>query len=248
MKVPMSMRVLVLAGVGLASTLAWPVAAQQPSDPFKSISFREIGPTRQGGRFVEFAVVEATPRIFYAASATGGVFKTENAGLFFAQVFDSFGAASIGAIAVSQSNPDVLYLGSGEGNTSRTTYSGDGVYKSGDAGKTWTNVGLRDSHHIGRIVIHPTDPNTAYVAALGHLYSTNDERGLYKTIDGGKTWTKSLDIKSSGQSIGVVDVAMDPKNPLVLYASTYEKMRKPFSFGPGGLGSGLHKSIDGGKT
>lgn len=249
MKMSLSKRVAVLAIASAALGMTWSVAAHQsPSDPFKSLSFRELGPTRQGGRFVDFAVVESTPRIFYAASASGGVYKTESNGQSFTQVFSNGGASSIGAIAVSQSNPDVLYLGTGEGNNSRTTYSGDGVYKSADAGKTWTNVGLKDSHHIGRIVVHPTDPNTAYVAAVGHLYSDNEERGLYKTIDGGKTWTKSLDIKSNGKAVGVVDVAMDPKNPLVLYAAAYERLRKPYSFGPGGSGSGLHKSMDGGKT
>ena len=249
MKKSVSLRVALLAIASAVVGMSWSVAAHQSADPFKSLSFRELGPTRQGGRFVDFAVVEATPRIFYAASATGGVYKTESAGQQFTQVFDNAGAASVGAIAVSQSNPDVLYIGTGEGNNSRSIYSGDGVYKSADAGKTWTNVGLKDSHHVGRIVVHPTDPNTAYVAALGHLYSDNDERGLYKTIDGGKTWTKSLDIKSStGKAVGVVDVAMDPKNPLVLYAATYEKMRRPFSFAPGGAASGVYKTMDAGKT
>src|ERR1017187_7937583 len=143
MRMSSSMRTAVIAVAGLVLGLTWSVTAQQSSDPFKSISFREVGPTRQGGRFIDFAVVEATPRIFYAASATGGIFKTEDAGLSFTQLFTNEGAASVGAVAVSQSNPDVLYAGSGEGNTSRTTYSGDGVYKSTDAGRTWTNVGLK---------------------------------------------------------------------------------------------------------
>lgn len=251
MKLPVSIRVAALASVAAVLGMTWSVTAQQapPADPFTSLYFRELGPTRQGGRFVDFAVVEATPRIFYAASATGGVFKTENNGHTFTQLFTTEGAASIGAIAVSQSNPDVLYVGTGEGNNSRTTYSGDGVYKSTDAGKTWTNVGLKHSQHIGRVLVHPTDPTTAYVAALGPLYSEGDERGLFKTIDGGKTWTNVLGAKTAtAKSVGVVDVAMDPKNPLVLYAATYEKVRKPYSFAPGGMMSGLHKSMDGGKT
>lgn len=250
MKKSSSMRVGILALAAAVVSMSWSTSAHQASaDPFKSLSFRELGPTRQGGRFVDFAVVESNPRIFYAASATGGVFKTESSGHSFTQIFTDQGAASIGAIAVSQSNPDVLYVGTGEGNNSRSIYSGDGVYKSTDAGKTWMNVGLKDSHHVGRIVVHPTDANTAYVAALGHLYSDNEERGLYKTIDGGKTWTKSLDIKSSnGKAVGVVDVAMDPKNALVLYAATYEKNRRPYTFGPGGAASGLYKTMDGGKT
>jgi len=222
--------------------------AQQPADLFRQVTFREIGGTHRGGRFVDFAVVESTPRIFYAANATGGLWKTENGGITFQQVFDSPTAASLGAVAVSQSAPDTVYVGSGEANNSRSSYWGDGVYKSTDAGRTWTNVGLKQSQHIGRIVVHPTDANTAYVAALGGLYSDNEERGLYKTTDGGKTWTKSLAVKVEGKDIGVVDVAMDSKNPLVLYAATYDKVRKPWTFAEGGPGSGIYKTTDAGKT
>src|SRR5579862_506529 len=235
----------VLAFAGLATKRT---AAQQVPDLFKSAVFRDIGPTRQGNRFVDFAVVESSPRTFFAAAATGGIFKTDSNGMSFSPVFENQPVASIGAVAVSQSNPNVVYVGSGEGNSSRSSYWGDGVYVSTDGGTTWTHSGLSDSQHIGRIVVHPTDPNTAYVAALGHLYSENDERGLYKTTDGGKTWVKSLDVKSEGHAIGAVDVAMDPKNPLVLYASAYDKVRRPWSFAAGGPGSGLYKTIDGGKT
>jgi len=233
---------------GLAGYTARPIVAQQAPDLFKSTVFRDVGPTRQGNRYVDFAVVESSPRLFYAAAATGGLFKTESNGLSFTPVFENQPVASLGAVAVSQSNPNMIYLGSGEGNSSRSSYWGDGVYVSTDAGATWTHSGLTDSQHIARIVVHPTDPNTAYVAALGHLYSDNEERGLYKTVDGGKTWTKSLGVKSEGHDVGVVDVAMDPKNPLVLYASAYDKVRRPWSFAAGGPGSGLYKTIDAGKT
>jgi photosystem II stability/assembly factor-like uncharacterized protein len=234
--------------VGLVAVAALPLGARQAPDLVKSTYFRDIGPTRQGNRFIDFAAVESTPRIFFAAAATGGLFKTENNGLTFTQVFDNQPVASLGAVAVSQSNPNVVYVGSGEGNSSRSSYWGNGVYVSVDGGTTWRHSGLEDSQHIGRIVVHPTDPNTAYVAALGHLYSDNEERGVYKTIDGGKTWTKSLDVKSEGHSIGAADVAMDPKNPLVLYASAYDKERRPWSFSSTGPGSGLYKTLDGGKT
>ena len=149
---------------------------------------------------------------------------------------------------MAPSDPAILWLGSGEANNSRSTYWGDGVYKSVDAGKTWLNMGLRESHHIGRILIHPSDPNVVYVAALGHLYSENAERGLYKTTDGGKTWAKVLDIAVDGRAVGVVDVVMDPTAPETLYAAAYDKFRKPWTWGIGGPGSGIHKSTDGGKS
>jgi len=242
------LRVGLIAGVCLGALATLQVTAQQPADLLRNVAFREIGPTRQGGRYVDFAVVEATPRIFYVANASGHLWKTENNGVSFRPLFENEAVASLGAVAVSQSDPNTLYLGTGEANNSRSTYWGDGVYKSTDAGQTWTNVGLKESHHIGRIVIHPTDPNTAYVAALGKLYSENEERGLYKTVDGGKTWTKSLAIKIEGRDIGVVDVAMDPKNPMVLYAATYDKVRRPWTFAESGPGSGIYKTTDAGKT
>jgi photosystem II stability/assembly factor-like uncharacterized protein len=238
---------LVLA-IGVLAAAILPLGAQQAPDLYKSIVFREIGPTRQGGRFVDFAVVESTPRIFYAATATGGLWKTENNGMTFTAVFENRTAPSLGAVAVSQSNPNVVYVGTGEANNSRSSYWGDGVYVSTDAGQTWSSGALKDSHHIGRIVVHPTDPNTAYAAALGHLYSDNEERGLYKTTDGGKTWSKSLTVKSDGKDIGVVDVAMDPKNPMVLYAAAYDKVRRPWTFGEGGPGGGIYSTKDAGKT
>ena len=243
-------RIAVLLVASAASATAWfglPLSAQQGPDLYRHLVFREIGPTRQGGRYVDFAVVENTPRIFYVANATGGLWKSVNNGVSFTSVFDG-PVASLGAVAVSQSQPDTVYLGTGEANNSRSSYWGDGVYKSTDAGANWTNVGLKDSHHIGRIVVHPTDPNTVYVAALGHLYSENEERGLYKTTDGGSSWTKSLAIKVGSRDIGVVDVVMDPKNPSILYAATYDKVRRPWTFAEGGPGSGIYKTIDAGKT
>ena len=202
---------VVLVCVVAFATLS--LTAQQPADLFRNVSFREIGSTHRGGRFVDFAVVEATPRIFYAANATGGLWKTTNGGVAFTQVFDSPTAASIGAVALAQSAPDTIYVGTGEANNSRSSYYGDGVYKSTNGGQTWTHIGLKDSQHIGRIIVHPDDANTVYVAALGKLYSDNEERGVYKSVDGGTTWTKSLAVKNGARDVGVVDLAMDPKNP-----------------------------------
>jgi hypothetical protein len=211
-------------------------------------NYRSVGPTRQSGRFVDFAVPSQRPGTFYAASASGHLWKTENYGLTWEVLFTDQDVYSLGDIAVAPSNPDILYLGTGEANNSRSTYWGDGVYKSTDGGQTWTHLGLPESHHIGRIVVHPTDPNTVYVAALGHLYSENPERGLYRTTDGGRSWDQVLAPEVRGKTIGAVDVAMDPTNPDVLYAATFDKVRVPFSYDLGGPGSRVYKSTDGGDT
>jgi len=213
----------------------------------EAVHYRSIGPTRQGGRYVDFAVVEKKPTTFYAALATGGLWKTENNGITFEVLFEDEGAISIGDIAVDQNNPDILWVGTGEANNSRTAYYGDGIYKSTDGGSTWENMGLKESGHIGRIIIHPDNPEIVWVAALGHLYSENKERGVYKTTNGGKNWKKVLDIKDHGKNIGVVDLAIDPSDPDVLYAAAYDKVRRPWTFNAGGPGSGIYKSTDGGK-
>ncbi len=210
--------------------------------------YRSIGPTRQSGRFVDFAVPMQQPYTFYAVSATGGLWKTENNGLTYDILFTDQSVHSLGAVAVAPSDPNILYLGTGEANNSRSTYWGDGVYRSNDAGETWTNVGLPESQHIGRVIIHPTDPNTVWVAALGGLYSENPERGLYKTTNGGRSWTQTLAPVVEGKTIGVVDIAIDPSNPNVLYAATFDKVRVPWSYDLGGPGSRVYKSTDGGNT
>jgi hypothetical protein len=217
-------------------------------DLLKNLNYREIGPTRQSGRFVDFAVVQQEPTTFYAATASGHLWKTINNGITFEPMFENERIFSIGDVAVAPSNPDIVWVGSGEANNSRSSYWGDGVYKSTNAGKTWKNMGLKESHHIGRIVIHPKNPDIVYVAALGHLYSMNPERGLYLTTDGGKNWKKILGPVVRDRHIGVVDVVMDPTNPDILYAATYDKERLPWTFNLGGPGSGIHKTTDGGKT
>lgn len=237
---------LVALAAGLTATPN-DVAAQSLTDELLSnMEYREIGPTRQSGRFVDIAVPRQEPYTFYVATASGHLWKTANNGISFDVLFEDQDVFSIGAIAVAPSDPNVLYLGSGEGNNSRSSYWGDGVYRSTDAGASWTNVGLSDSHHIGRIVVHPTDPNVAYVAALGHLYSENDERGLYKTTNGGRSWQRALGPQVEGRRIGVVDVVMDPTNSEVLYAASYDKVRLPYTFDLGGPGSRLYKTTDGG--
>jgi photosystem II stability/assembly factor-like uncharacterized protein len=222
---------------------------QSPSpDILMAVSYRAIGPTRQSGRFVDIAVPELDRHTIYAATGSGGLWKSVNNGTSWEPIFDHQPVYSIGDIAVAPSNPSTVWVGSGEANTSRSTYWGDGMYKSTDAGKTWTNMGLKDTHHIGRILIHPKNPDIVYVAALGHLYSENEERGVFKTIDGGKTWAKSLDVKLNGRAIGAADIVMDPAKPEILYATTYDKERKPWTFNLGGMGSGIYKTVDAGKT
>ncbi|MGM0670385.1 MAG: VPS10 domain-containing protein, partial [Gemmatimonadota bacterium] len=224
-------------------------AAQTLSEENLAVfNYRSIGPTRQSGRFVDIAVPSQRPGTFYIAAASGHLWKSENHGLTYEVLFENEDVYSIGAVAVAPSNPDILYLGSGEANNSRSTYWGDGVYKSTDAGETWTNVGLPESHHIGRIVVHPTDPDIVYVAALGHLYSENPERGLYKTTDGGDSWDLVLAHEARGKAIGVVDVVMDPTNPDILYAATFDKVRVPWSYDLGGPGSRVWKTTDGGDS
>jgi photosystem II stability/assembly factor-like uncharacterized protein len=230
-----------------------PIPAQSGAQPapaghpiFDAIRFREIGPTAQGGRYVEFAVVESNPKHFYAATATGGLWKTLNNGISFTPVFDHQPDFAIGAVALAQSRPDVLYVGTGESNNSRSTYDGNGVYKSTDGGQSWAKVGLANAGRIGRIVVHPKNPDVVHVAASGRLYSENPDRGVYRSTDGGKTWAKTLDHKVDGREIGAIDLVMDPSNPQVLYAATYDKVRRPWTFGEGGPGSAIFKSTDGG--
>jgi len=226
-----------------------PVNAQEiPANVIVEIHFREIGPTRQGGRYVDFAVVDKSPKVFYTATASGGLWKTMNNGISFFPIFDNEKVVSIGDVTVDQQDTSIVWVGSGEANNSRSSYYGDGVYKSVDGGKSWENMGLPESQHIGRILIDPSNSNIVYVAALGHLYSDNPERGLYKTTNGGKDWEKVLDIESNGKKIGVVDVAMHPTNSNILIAAAYDKIRTPWTFNEGGLGSGIYKSSDAGKT
>ena len=220
---------MLLASLALT---AQPTIAQSLSEEtLANLEYREIGPTRQSGRFVDIAVPSDDPHTFYIATASGHLWKTTNRGITFDVLFnDQPDIFSIGAIAIAPSDSNILYLGSGEANNSRSSYWGNGVYKSTDAGESWTNVGLPMSQHIGRIVVHPTNPNVVYVASLGPLYSEGGERGLYKSTDGGHSWERMLNHRSEGQDVGVVDVVMDPTDPNTLYAATYDKVRLPWTF------------------
>jgi photosystem II stability/assembly factor-like uncharacterized protein len=237
-----------LAGQGKARVKPKAASSVPVVDVLKSISYRAIGPTRQSGRFVDFAVPLQQPNTFYAATGSGGLWKTVNNGQTFDSIFDHEKVFSIGDIAVAPSDPNILWVGTGEANNSRSTYWGDGLYRSLDAGKTWQSMGLKESHHIGRILVHPTNPDIVYVAALGHLYSENAERGVFMTTDGGKTWTKALDVTVQGRSVGCVDLVMDPADPATMYAAAYDRLRKPWTYQVGGPGSGVYKTTDAGKA
>ena len=215
------------------------------TDKLKNLEFREIGPAVMGGRIDDFAVVESNPNIVYVGTASGGVWKTTNNGTTWEPVFDKEGVSTIGDIAIAPSDPAVVWVGSGEPNNRQSSSWGDGIYKSLDAGKTWLKMGLAATHHIGRVVIHPKNPEVVYAAALGHLWGPNPERGVYKTTDGGKTWTQVLKINDD---TGVSDIAMDPDSPDTLYAAAYERRRTPFGFNGGGPGSAIYKTTDGGAT
>ncbi len=215
------------------------------SADLESFEWRPLGPSTFGGRIVDLAIHPDHPRNLWVASASGGLWVTRDHGTTFECLFENEGTISIGDIAVDPNDADVLWIGTGEANNQRSSYWGDGVYKSTDGGETWANVGLKDSQHIGRIVIDPRDSNRVFVAALGALYTPNDERGLYRTTDGGETWERVLEISAD---VGVSDVALDPKNPDHMVAASYERRRRAWDFDGNGPGSGIWRSSDGGTT
>ena len=210
----------------------------------KNIFFRNIGPTVMSGRVTDLSVNPNDPSHFYVAYASGGLWETNNHGNSFKPIFDNQMVMTIGDITVDWEN-NIIYVGTGENNSSRSSYSGNGIYKSINNGKDWMHLGLEESHHIGRIVIHPEDRNTIWVASLGHLYSNNNDRGLYKTTDGGKTWNNTLFVNDM---TGAIDLVIDPSNPDILYLSMWERDRKAWNFDGSGIGSGIYKSTDGGES
>lgn len=212
---------------------------------FGQMPWKELGPVSSGGRIVDLAVHPQRPQVFWAAAASGGLWKTENGGISFVPQFQGAYSISIGDIAVAPSNGDVLYVGTGEANNQRSSYWGNGVYKSIDGGKTFLHLGLDGTDHIGRIAVHPQNPDIVFVAAAGALYTSNDARGLYRTRDGGKTWERVQDL---GADVGFIDVVFDGKHPDTVYAASYERRRRAWNFSEGGEGSRLWKSTDGGTS
>ncbi|OZV67224.1 glycosyl hydrolase [Winogradskyella aurantia] len=209
------------------------------------LKWRNVGPALTSGRISDFAVNPSNPFEYYVATSAGGVWKTVNAGVTYEPIFDGQGSYSIGCVALDPNNNNVIWVGSGENNNQRSVAYGDGVYKSIDGGKTWKNMGLKTSEHIGKVIVHPENSNIVYVAAIGPLWGKGGERGLYKTEDGGETWKAVLEVN---EHTGVNDVVMDPRDPNVLYASTLQRRRHVYTYVGGGPGSGLHKSVDGGIT
>lgn len=221
-------------------------AVHQSSDPlFREFRWRAIGPATMGGRVDDIEAVENDPFTIYIGLATGGLWKTTNNGTTWTPLFDEQPVSSIGDLAIAPSNPNIIYAGTGEPNNRQSSTIGNGVYKSTDAGKTWTHIGLADTQSIGRVVVDPKDANIVFVAAVGHLFGPNKERGLFKTTDGGATWTNT---KFIDEDTGFIDVAMDPSDSRVLYAASYQRRRAPWGFNGGGPGSGLWKTTDAGKT
>jgi len=211
----------------------------------KAMQWRLVGPFR-GGRSVAVAGHPTERLVAYMGTTGGGVWKTENGGITWQNISDGFfRMGSVGAIAVAPSNPNIIYVGMGEHTLRGNLAPGDGVYKSTDAGKTWTHVGLTDTQHIGSVLIDPTNPDIVYVAALGHAFGPNEERGVFRTQDGGKTWKKVL---YKNPNVGAIDLTIDPTNPKTLYASTFEFRRFPWGVRSAGPGAGIHKSTDGGTT
>ena len=215
------------------------------SSSFSGLSFREIGPALPSGRVSDLAVVPDNPKVYYAAIASGGLFKTENAGTTWQPIFDRYPSYSVGTVTLDPNNPLVVWVGTGENNSQRSVAYGDGVYLSLDGGRSFENVGLKRSEHIGMIRVDPRDSDVVYVAAQGPLWSAGGDRGLYKTTDRGKNWNRVLEID---EHTGVSEVLLDPRDPDVVYAVAYQRARRVWTLINGGPGSGLHKSSDGGAT
>jgi len=207
--------------------------------------FRLIGPAVAGGRIHDVEALPADPATIYVASASGGIWKSVNKGTTWRPIFEGQAVSTFGDLAIAPSDPRIIWAGTGEQQNRQSTSWGNGVYRSTDAGETWTHLGLADTRHIGRVIVHPTNPEIAWVAALGNLWQPSDARGLFKTEDGGATWAKVLYVDTL---TGVVDMAIDPSNPNTLYAAAYQRLRRTWGFNGGGPGSAIYKTTDGGRT
>ena len=245
------MRIRVYPVVGSVAVLflllqAGGVRAQgSPDDLIRNMQWRNIGPANMSGRITNITALDRDYRYVLAASASGGVWKSTNAGTTWEPIFEKYGAASIGDVAFFQPDPEIIWVGTGEPNNRNSVAWGDGVYKSTDGGKTFQNMGLKDTYQIARVVTHPTDPDIVYVGAIGNLWGYSGDRGVFKTTDGGRTWERVLYVD---ERTGCSDLVMDPSNPEVLYAGMYQRLRRPWRFDSGGPNGGIFKTTDGGRT
>ncbi|MEJ2188829.1 MAG: glycosyl hydrolase, partial [Acidobacteriota bacterium] len=222
----LGLSLICIVGQGLVATAsAAPESRDHANSPFANLEWRNIGPVNMSGRVADVEGVAGNPRVVWVGSASGGVWKTTDGGLTFEPVFDEQPIASIGDIGVAPSNPDVVYVGTGESAVRNSVSFGNGVYKTTDGGQTWTHVGLDDTRHISKVLVHPNDPDTVWVGAVGHVSGPNEERGVFRTTDGGASWRKVLYIDDQH---GVSDMAIDPTNPMILFACLWHFDRKPW--------------------
>ena len=238
---------LILVAIGLIT--AGPSARQAQDrltpDLLKGIELRSIGPALTTGRIVDVKIDPKNPSVWYVVSAFGGLWKTTNRGITFSPIFDNNGVFTLCCVAIDPKDSNVLWLGTGENNSQRSAHFGDGIYKSTDAGKTWKRMGLETSEHIGDVVIDPRNSNVVYVASQGPLFSEGGERGLYKTTDGGATWSAVLTIS---KDTGISDIVFDPRNPDIIFASAYQRRRHVGQMIGGGPEGGIYKTTNAGKT
>ncbi|WP_419941342.1 VPS10 domain-containing protein [Candidatus Palauibacter sp.] len=238
-------RVVALSAAGLLFGAAAGAAQSALETALSHLEYREIGPALMGGRIADIAVVEAKPQIFYLGTATAGLWKTENHGTSWTPLFDDQPTSSIGDVTLHQANPNLVWVGTGEPQNRQSSPWGNGVYKSTDGGKTWMHKGLEGTKHIARILIHPRNPDVVHVAAVGDLWGSNEDRGVFRTRDGGDSWEKVLYID---QHTGAIDLAMDPADPNTIFAAMYQRQRTGWGFNGGGPGSGLYRTVDGGEN
>jgi photosystem II stability/assembly factor-like uncharacterized protein len=245
-------RRFILGSIGFIFILLFilqvPAVLAQTKELFQDFKWRNIGPANMGGRISDIQALDNDYRYVVVASASGGVWKSTNAGTSWQPIFDDYPSASIGAVALFQKDSSIIWVGTGESNVRNSVAWGDGVYKSTDGGKTFKNMGLKDTHHIAKVVTHPSDPDVVYVAAQGHLWGHSGERGLYKTSDGGKTWIKLKNGLPDDGKTGCTHIQINPQDPEVLYAAFWERLRRPYRFDSGGPNGGLFRSQDGGQS
>ena len=218
------------------------------SDIFGFLRWRNIGPSNMMGRVSALDALDEDWRVVLVGSASGGVFKSENAGVTWTPIFDKYGSGSIGDVAFFQGNPEIIWVGTGEANNRNSSGWGDGIYKSMDGGRTFKNMGLKETHQIARLATHPRDPDIVYVAAVGHLWGYSGTRGLFRTTNGGKTWQKLTNGLPTDEKTGCTEIKMHPTNPDILYCAMYQRLRKPWTFTSGGPTGGIYKSEDGGNS